>query len=492
MSAELQRSALLVIDPQNDFLTPGGAFSKRHVDGAQLVATLALVVQAARQQGRLVVWVTSRYGETPVVDREELRGQTHVGAPCCVAGSEGAQVVAPLRALQAADDLQVEKRWYSAFRESDLHQRLQAAGVQRLLLCGVATNVCVLATAREALGLGYQVAALSDACTAGTIGKHVAALRELGRAGGSTLRFGDMLQEAPAVLRGLGAGDTLLHCGALRDLLVPLAGDQDLYARVAAEVDFQTMRHRGGLVPRLMAVQGQKAEDGVEPLYRHPADEQPALTPFSPVVDAIRRAVGQVIGHPLNHCLIQHYRHGRDFIGEHTDKTLDVVRPSYIVNVSLGRTRTMVLKAKRAQPDGRHATQRVPLPDGSLFVMGLASNREFSHAVRPEGDGGDGDGGDGDARDSAEGARISLTFRHIGTFCHRDSGLVWGVGAPAATRAEAQAEAASAAAQDREAAAALAVDRMLRLFHEENADPDFDPAAYRPGFTLLGIGPAQG
>lgn len=124
--------------------------------------------------------------------------------------------------------------------------------------------------------------------------------------------------------------------------------------------------------------------------------------------------------------LIQLYRTGADYISEHSDKTIDVVRGSRIVNLSLGARRTMTLRTKKdattnttgieqGSDDGdggmvQRRTQRVPLPNNSLFVMGLETNARWMHSVhtdkRPE-----------NTKDPAErGPRISLTFRHIGTF----------------------------------------------------------------------------
>ena len=122
--------------------------------------------------------------------------------------------------------------------------------------------------------------------------------------------------------------------------------DENTFDRLYDEVAWANMIHRGNPVPRLIALQGTKEPDGVEPLYRHPADAQPPLTHWTPTIDSIRQKVERRIGHPLNHCLIQLYRNGRDFIGEHADKTLDVMRPSFIVNVSLGVTRTMTFRSK--------------------------------------------------------------------------------------------------------------------------------------------------
>ena len=73
--------------------------------------------------------------------------------------------------------------------------------------------------------------------------------------------------------------------------------------------------------------------------------------------------------------LIQLYRTGADYIPEHSDKTIDVVRGSRIVNLYLGARRTMTLRTKKdvtgseqGGNDGVHrTTQRVPLPNNSLL-----------------------------------------------------------------------------------------------------------------------------
>ena len=166
----------------------------------------------------------------------------------------------------------------------------------------------------------------------------------------------------------------------------------------------------------------------------------------------------------MNHVLIQLYRTGADYISEHSDKTIDVVRRSRIVNVSLGARRTMTLRTKKdiiaagseQGANGKHAsdgdggaavqrtTQRIPLPHNSLFVMGLTTNARWMHSVhtdkRPE-----------NTKDPTErGPRISLTFRHIGTFLTTPSSstgqeqeqkkqqLIFGQGATGKTRPEAR------------------------------------------------------
>jgi hypothetical protein len=237
-------------------------------------------------------------------------------------------------------------------------------------------------------------------------------------------------------------------------------------------VDLQ-MIHRGSAVPRLIALQGTKSPDGVEPLYRHPADAQPPLTHWTPTIDSIRQEVERRIGHPLNHCLIQLYRNGRDFIGEHADKTLDVMRPSVIVNVSLGAMRSMIFRSKTAKGS---IPQKLPLPHGSLFMLNLDSNQKFYHGIKQLGS------------DSTDAPRISLTLRYIGTYYDPRNGAVWGIGTPSKTRAEANARVEwikSLSAEERLTKDREEVDRLLRLFREENINDSFDANSYQPGFDIL-------
>lgn len=71
-------------------------------------------------------------------------------------------------------------------------------------------------------------------------------------------------------------------------------------------------------MPRLVAIQGAIQPNGAQPLYRHPADEQPVLVPFTDEVDKIRRRVETVLQQPINHALIQWYKTGTDYISVRT------------------------------------------------------------------------------------------------------------------------------------------------------------------------------
>ena len=175
-----------------------------------------------------------------------------------------------------------------------------------------------------------------------------------------------------------GSNDTFL----LLDVLPSDLAD-DLFYKLRDEITWNEMRQKGGRVPRDISVQGtieKHHDDEYEPLYRHPADEQPELISWTPSALIIKQRIEQIIEQKLNHALIQYYRNGKDFIGEHSDKTLDVLLHSNIVNYSLGATRTMILKHKTEQG----LKQRIRLPHNSLFVLGWQTNREWTHSIKQD------------------------------------------------------------------------------------------------------------
>ena len=214
--------------------------------------------------------------------------------------------------------------------------------------------------------------------------------------------------------------------------------DEWVLNELLSEVSLQEVSHKGGLVPRLMAVQGMW-EGGKQPLYRHPLDEDPQMVHFTPLVASIRQAVVtrmRAEGFDVeercdfNHALIQLYRSGNDCITEHADKTIDVKIGSYIVNFSLGATRTLVLRKKEKAVcvvgvDSREAI-RVPLRSMSAFILGLDTNRTHLHEIkrdkRREEE-------KGDDEIAFGGQRLSITFRTVATFVDEADGSLSGQGA---------------------------------------------------------------
>lgn len=184
------------------------------------------------------------------------------------------------------------------------------------------------------------------------------------------------------------------------------------------EINFQEMYSQGLPVPRLISIQGIYNE--IKPLYRHPADSQPEIVQMTPIVKKICEIISTKCDEKFNHVLIQMYRDGNDYIGEHSDKTLDIMKGTKIVNYSIGSTRTMKLRTKKINNEDRQI-KKIKLKHNSLFILGWNSNKKWLHSINP------------DKRPQFEksedelfnsGERISFTFRNIATFIDSDGKII--------------------------------------------------------------------
>jgi len=199
------------------------------------------------------------------------------------------------------------------------------------------------------------------------------------------------------------------------ELYENVVADPPSVEELQGEVQFTQAQHKGGALPRLLAVQAETQEgSGLVPLYRHPLDEPHPLTmPFSPAVKRIKEELERRLSMRFNHALIQLYRDGTDCIKEHADKTLDIEKGSTIVTYSIGARRVMVLRPKSK---GSSSTQ-ISLPKNSALILPLDVNATHLHAIKQ-------DKRRAEEREEAElGPRISITFRTIATFVNSDGAL---------------------------------------------------------------------
>ena len=87
---------------------------------------------------------------------------TQPGATFFVPGSAGCEINPLLQPRE--EEAVVQKHYPSAFRDTDLHQRLHAAAVEQLVICGAMSHMCIDTTARAAFDLGYRCQLAADAC----------------------------------------------------------------------------------------------------------------------------------------------------------------------------------------------------------------------------------------------------------------------------------------------------------------------------------------
>ena len=159
MIALTPHDALLIADIQNDFL-PGGALG---ISGGDAIIPTLLTYMRRFQARGLPVFLT-RDWHPP--NHCSFQAQGGLWPVHCVAGSPGSlpppTFDAPVSAVMIYKAIDASREAYSAFQETPLHRHLQAIGVRRLFIGGLATEYCVLNTVKDARRLGYDVCLLTD------------------------------------------------------------------------------------------------------------------------------------------------------------------------------------------------------------------------------------------------------------------------------------------------------------------------------------------
>jgi ureidoacrylate peracid hydrolase len=177
-----RRTALLVVDLQNDFLHPDGAYARggqSNGDIAALPARILPVVGALRGAGGVVVstqftLVPGRDGE-PMISAHLKKLRPFLRKGDFAPGSWGQALV---EALQPAD-FTVEKVAYSAFYMTRLEWVLRKVGIDTLMVCGIVTNGGVASTVRDAHVRDLSTIILSDGCAAFSREVHERAVGDL-------------------------------------------------------------------------------------------------------------------------------------------------------------------------------------------------------------------------------------------------------------------------------------------------------------------------
>ncbi|MEM8552072.1 MAG: cysteine hydrolase [Pseudomonadota bacterium] len=183
-----ERTALLLVDLQNDFLHPDGAYGRAGQTAeaiAALPAKLAPLAADVRRAGGVVVatqfTLVPGRGGAPFIAPHLKALRPFLGPGDFAPGSWGQSVVDALQPV----DCTVEKVAYSAFYMSRLEWLLRKLNVEALLVAGIVTNGGVASTVRDAHVRDFKVTVLVDGCAAFSADAHNAALLDLSRLAGA-------------------------------------------------------------------------------------------------------------------------------------------------------------------------------------------------------------------------------------------------------------------------------------------------------------------
>ncbi|NQW09018.1 MAG: cysteine hydrolase [Alphaproteobacteria bacterium] len=179
---EPARTALLLMDLQNDFIHPDGAYARGGATSeaiAALPAKLIPLAEAVRAKGGWVVsthftLVPGRDGE-PFISAHLAQVRPFLRRGDFVPGSWGHDVVEELLPI----DIRIEKIAFSAFYMSRLEWIIRKTGIDTLIAGGIVTNGGVASTVRDAHVRDLHTVVLEDGCAAFSDALHTTAIEAL-------------------------------------------------------------------------------------------------------------------------------------------------------------------------------------------------------------------------------------------------------------------------------------------------------------------------
>ncbi len=160
-------TAILVIDMLNDFVHDGGSLVVPKAK--DLIPNQRQILEFARERDMLIVYLTDSHLPD---DPEFEMWPTHA-----VQGTDGARVIDELSPQEG--DRVIPKRKYSGFYETDLDSTLREKHIERVILIGVLTDICVMYTSADASARGYQVYIVDDATGSSSEKNHKFAIEHI-------------------------------------------------------------------------------------------------------------------------------------------------------------------------------------------------------------------------------------------------------------------------------------------------------------------------
>ncbi len=169
----MSKDALIIVDMQNDFCEGGPL----EVPGA-----MEIIPIINRLIDKLELVIATQDYHPPNHCSFVSQWPVH-----CVAGTEGAELNKGLKTDRIKHFVRKgtskDKEAYSGFQGTELSTILDSKGIETIYLCGLATDVCVKATALDGLSKGFRVIVISDAVRGVTKETGEAAIEEMKREG---------------------------------------------------------------------------------------------------------------------------------------------------------------------------------------------------------------------------------------------------------------------------------------------------------------------
>lgn len=158
-------TAILIVDMLNEYLLPEG---KVYCEACRnIIPNIKNVINYGRNKGIHIVYVNTSLEEDDILVK---KWGIHA-----ISGTKMSEVISEISPHEG--DLVVNKKGYNGFFQTTLNSDLNSLGVERVVVAGIHTHVCVLLTAVAAFEYGYDVITLKDCITTGYQPNHDTRLR---------------------------------------------------------------------------------------------------------------------------------------------------------------------------------------------------------------------------------------------------------------------------------------------------------------------------
>ena len=176
-----ESTAILMVDPFNDFISEGGKLwpmGQESAEAGNLVSNLKRLAEGARSKGIQIIYTPHRRWREGDYDNWKFLHGNHIGSAklqIFAAGTWGGEWH-PELAPQPGDEVAKEHWLTAAFPNTDVDYILRQHGIDHVVVVGLTSNTCVESTARFAVEMGYHTTLLTDAVAAFSIAEHKAAV----------------------------------------------------------------------------------------------------------------------------------------------------------------------------------------------------------------------------------------------------------------------------------------------------------------------------
>jgi nicotinamidase-related amidase len=166
-TCEAEKTVVILLDVLNDFLADGGKLNAPiagMLEKLDFTRTVQRLLRGAREAGVQIYYAPHGIDEHSFDDIKHVLAvwQNAIEHKILWKGTYGDEFYPPLHP-QEGDVVLEHHRMFNSFFGTDLNERLEAGGVENVVLAGVTSGTCVENTGRHALESGYHVTYLTDA-----------------------------------------------------------------------------------------------------------------------------------------------------------------------------------------------------------------------------------------------------------------------------------------------------------------------------------------